>query len=151
MTDVIVEKVAAFILRRQEQHCELLLFRHLDKDAPIQVPGGGIEPGESVETALYREIYEESGLTDLALVRKLGISERCRLKSRVTVRRHCFLLEAPGHTADAWVHTVHGEGNDAGLHFAYFWVRSPIHYSVPDNYSLFLNEIHIPELFEAVR
>jgi len=147
MADVITEKVAGFIVRRHGNQHELLLFRHLDKDAPIQVPGGGIEPGESVEAALYREIHEESGLTNLVLIRKVGISDRCRLKSRVQVRRHFFLLEAPTDIADHWVHTVHGNGNDAGLRFEYFWERSPLNHPLPDNYSLFLNPLYLPELF----
>jgi len=147
MAESILEKVAAFIVRRKAEHFELLLFRHLDKDAPIQVPGGGIEPGETIEAALYREIHEESGLTDLSLVRKVGISERCRLKTRVMVRRHFYLLEAPTTIADRWVHVVHGDGNDAGLRFAYFWERSPHRHALPDNYSLFLNDIYLPELF----
>jgi 8-oxo-dGTP pyrophosphatase MutT (NUDIX family) len=51
----------------------LLVFDHLDVAAAgTQVPGGGIHPGESAEDAVLREVTEESGLDDAAVVRKLG-------------------------------------------------------------------------------
>ena len=70
-------KVGAFILR---DNCrvppELLLFTQPDSnDAPIQIPGGTVEPDEPIETALWREVAEETGLTDLRMVRKVGVSE----------------------------------------------------------------------------
>ncbi len=40
------------------------------------LPKGGIETGESYEHAARREVYEETGLSDLQLVRKLGVLER---------------------------------------------------------------------------
>ncbi len=40
---------------------ELLWCRRIGQDA-WQFPQGGIEPGESPEQALYRELYEEIGL-----------------------------------------------------------------------------------------
>lgn len=145
------ERVGAFIIRKNDRHLyELLLFRHLDfEQVPVQVPGGGIEPGESAEAALYREIYEESGLTELKLLRKLGITERCWLDTGATSRRHYFLLEAPPKTADRWVYVVHGKGSDAGLRFDYFWRRPPIDLTLPDGYRLFLNPQYVPELFSS--
>lgn len=149
-SDGILEKVGAFILRQTEDGYEMLFFRELSArkpDHPVLVPGGGIEPGETEEEALHREIHEESGLLNLPIVRKLGISERCRLKSRKQVRRHFYVLTAPADTPDHWVHVVHGDGEDAGDHFSYFWQRSPKHLPVPDSYSLFLNPLYLPEVF----
>lgn len=145
------ERVGAFILRKTaDQLYELLLFQHPDcKEAPIQVPGGGIEPGESIEAALYREIYEESGLADLTITRKLGISERCWLAEKRISRRHYFLLEVSSFTPDRWEHIVHGHGADAGYRFSYFWHRPAIDFVLMGSARSFLNPHFIPELYDA--
>jgi 8-oxo-dGTP pyrophosphatase MutT (NUDIX family) len=51
----------------------LLVFDHVDVPASgTQVPAGGILPGEVPEAAVLRELYEESGIRDAVVVRKLG-------------------------------------------------------------------------------
>lgn len=149
MKHLISERVGAFIIRRSNQNLyELLLFNHPDcEDAPLQIPGGGIETGESAEDALYREICEESGLTNLLLIRKLGVSERCWLDTGATSRRHYFLLEALNTTPDTWSHIVHGTGLDTGMCFSYFWYRPAPEFTLTGGSKTFLNPHHIPELY----
>lgn len=68
---VSVEKVAAFVTRDREGRVdqrELLVFRHDNPTAGIQVPAGTIEPGESPREAVLREVAEEAGLTELAVI-----------------------------------------------------------------------------------
>lgn len=143
------ERVGAFIIRKNaNSFYELLLFTHHERaEAPIQIPGGGIDPGESAEAALYREIHEESGLTNLTIIRKLGMLERCWLDTRVTTRRHYFLLEAPLNLPDRWEHIVHGNGKDAGYRFSYFWHRPAIDFRLEGGSRLFLCPQFIPELY----
>lgn len=143
------ERVGAFIIRKSASNLyELLLFKHPScQEAPLQLPGGGIEMGESIEAALHREIYEESGLINLPIVRKLGVCERCWLDTRFTARRHYFLLEAPAATPEQWEHTVHGNGKDAGFRFSYFWHRPTIDFILAGGARSFLNSHHIPELY----
>lgn len=143
------ERVGAFIIRRDGSNLyELLLFKHPScEETPLQLPGGGIEAGETIESALHREIHEESGLTNLTLIRKLGVSERCWLDTQFIARRHYFLLEAPATTPERWDHIVHGSGKDAGFCFSYFWHRPTIDFRLVGGARSFLHPYYIPELY----
>lgn len=46
------------------------------------LPKGHVEPGEDTLTAAKREIYEESGVTDLELIEDLGEYQRYRISKR---------------------------------------------------------------------
>ncbi len=51
---------------------DLLVTEQSVPFAEFQLPGGGIDPGESPIQALHREAYEETGWT-IAVERRLGI------------------------------------------------------------------------------
>ena len=96
------------ILHRDGQ----LLLTHQDAPVPeFQLPGGGIEPGESPVTALHREAFEETGwrigrLTRLGAFRRftympeydLWAEKLCHVYLGRPVLRHGPPSE-PGHTA----------------------------------------------------
>lgn len=147
----ISERVGALIIRKNPTGLyELLLFEHPDcEEAPIQIPGGGIEAGESMEAALHREIYEESSLTNLTILRKLGIAERCWLDTKITTRRHCFLLEVSYSTPDHWEHIVDSHDFDAGFCFSYFWHRPTSDTPLLEEWQMFMNSLDIPELYTS--
>lgn len=65
-----IEKVAAFVVRKKNDLPQLLVFSH--PSAGIQIPSGTVEENEGLESALFREVKEETGLTKWKLVRKLG-------------------------------------------------------------------------------
>ncbi|NCO85860.1 MAG: NUDIX hydrolase [Rhodobacterales bacterium] len=54
---------------------DLLLTFQLDPHPEVQLPGGGIDPGESPVRALHREVYEETGW-HIAAPRRLGAFRR---------------------------------------------------------------------------
>ena len=89
-----------------------LLLTHQDAPEPeVQLPGGGVDPGESPVQALIREVYEETGWR-IARTRRLGAYRRftympeydlwaeklCLIYMASPVRRYGPPLE-PGHTA----------------------------------------------------
>ena len=53
----------------------LLLTRQSDPEPELQLPGGGVDPGESPLQALHREVYEETGWI-IAAPRRLGAFRR---------------------------------------------------------------------------
>lgn len=54
---------------------DVLLTRQSQPKDEIQLPGGGIDPGESPVSALYREVFEETGWR-IARPRRLGAFRR---------------------------------------------------------------------------
>lgn len=89
-----------------------LLLTHQDAPEPeIQLPGGGIDPGESPVQALIREVYEETGWR-IARSKRLGAYRRftympeydlwaekiCLIYMAAPVMPYGDPLE-PGHTA----------------------------------------------------
>ena len=71
--EVIRDKVFAYVVHSFCNRQHLLVFRHIDfPEAGIQVPGGTVEPGETLQAAALREAIEESALNDLILVGKIG-------------------------------------------------------------------------------
>ena len=64
---VIRPAVSAFILRR-----EGVLLQKREDNGLWGLPGGGVEPGESVTEAIVREVREETGL-EVEPVRLIGV------------------------------------------------------------------------------
>ena len=90
---------------------DLLLTCKIDDPADIQLPGGGIDPGESPLQALHREVFEETGWR-IGAPRRLGAFRRfvwmpdygiwgeklCHIYTARPVRPHGPPSE-PGHRA----------------------------------------------------
>jgi 8-oxo-dGTP diphosphatase len=49
-----------------------------------EMPGGGVEPGEDLQGAIYREVQEETGLTVINVVTYLGKFEYVTSKKKLT-------------------------------------------------------------------
>jgi 8-oxo-dGTP pyrophosphatase MutT (NUDIX family) len=114
------KRVVAYITRDRNGQRELLVFDHRDHpEAGTQVPAGRLDPGEDLEAGLLREIEEESGLTDVRIVRELPDFES-HYSSRY--ENHAFHVTLEEKAPDEWDHVVVGAGDDAGLVFRYRWV-----------------------------
>lgn len=111
---------------------ELLVTFQRDPFPEFQLPGGGIDAGESPVSALYREVLEETGWT-IARPRRLGAFRRfvfmpeyeiwaekvCMIYVARPVRQIMEPLE-PGHSAH-WISDSLAQellGNPGDQHFA---------------------------------
>lgn len=141
--------VAGFILREKEKsNFELLsLSIQAIPNALWRVPGGGVEKNENLVEALYREIKEETGLTDLVLIRDIGVLHYYKPYIRRIVERHDFLLLAPPDTSDSWHQSVTGEDKDSGMIFEYKWIKANDLINIDGELRSFLTARYIPELF----
>jgi 8-oxo-dGTP pyrophosphatase MutT (NUDIX family) len=113
-------KVLAYITRNN--NTELLVFLHTHyPEAGLQVPAGTVGDNEDLIDALFREINEESGLSQLTLIRQLA-SEPFYAESKAEWQeRNVFHLQAPDNLPESWLHIVSAGDEDKGLHFEYSW------------------------------
>jgi ADP-ribose pyrophosphatase YjhB (NUDIX family) len=81
------------VLRKADQEWLVALVQERDiGDTHHVLPKGGVDPGEEILDAAHREIYEETSLKDLELVRKLAVLERCNFKQTRWQATHYFLF-----------------------------------------------------------
>lgn len=125
-----LHKAYAYVVRERAGRTELLVFRHPDPEAGVQVPKGTIRPHEAPAEALLRELAEESGieLEQLGLVRMLR-ADRWRYMPEAGPPewhiRYFFAVEIDD-LRPRWQHVVTGEGLDQGMVFEFFWVPLPL-------------------------
>jgi 8-oxo-dGTP diphosphatase len=113
-------RVIAYVTRTRDGRKELLVFDHRDHPkAGTQVPAGRLDDGESLEEGLKRELYEESGLERVRVVRELTLPDDLGHGHRY--ENHAFEVEVEGDAPERWEHTVLGDGDDSGLVFVYRW------------------------------
>ena len=132
------EKVVAYITHTDPEsgRLRLLVFTHPDApEAGIQVPAGTMIQGESPDVAVLREAHEETGLTDLEIVRFLGertIDIRPWGKDEFH-HRHFFHLRVRDTPPETWIHhetDPDGLPGHPPIPFAFSWVPFPD--GVPD-------------------
>ncbi|RTD90123.1 NUDIX domain-containing protein [Variovorax atrisoli] len=105
----------------------LLVFRH-PEDGNMQLPKGTIEPGESPETAVRRELLEESGIDYAGELQSLGTLDReCEAGIEGNTHRHpqlwhLFLMRAESPLPESFTHTATGSPEEEGLVFLFSWL-----------------------------
>jgi ADP-ribose pyrophosphatase YjhB (NUDIX family) len=117
-----IPKTYAYITRHTDAGKQVLVFRHRDyPEAGVQVPGGTVDEGESLELAVLREIEEESGLVGLTILRQLESYKAYSQQFEEWQLRHFFELAAPINCPETWSHTVSDGERDKDLVFVYEW------------------------------
>ncbi len=119
------EKVVAYITRKFGARTQLLVFDHDKKhsEAGTQVPAGTVGLNESPEQGLQREVFEETGLTNLTVVSKIDQYTFFRDTHQCFNRRHVYHLESLASLPETWVHRVTGNGIDQDLEFHFRWIE----------------------------
>ena len=100
-----------------ERGGDLLVFEHRDHpEAGTQIPAGGLEPGETPEEGVFREVFEETGLRLTAEPTPVGVHDHLDGLGR-PARTFFFRVPAPPGAPASWEHTVTGNGGDSKLVF----------------------------------
>jgi 8-oxo-dGTP pyrophosphatase MutT (NUDIX family) len=68
---------------------------HVTKKNYHKLPGGGIEEGEDIETALKREAIEEIGC-DISVTDEVGQIDEYRAEHKLLQKNYCFLATVVG-------------------------------------------------------
>ena len=139
------EKIYAYITR--EDH--FLVFEHTRfKEAGIQVPGGSVEEGETLDAAILREAIEETGLQELSIHCCLGMREFDLSKvGGIGIQHHHFFhLSYSGDERLRWRHLEKSpsDGSPAPIELELYWVKFPE--GVPElieGQGVLLNKIHL--------
>ncbi len=97
MTIRTATSAGAIILREVEGKLKIALAQHQRAIKTWVLPKGHVEEGESVEEAALREIFEETGLDNVQLIKHLGTIMRESVKSNGDVEQktiHFYLAYA---------------------------------------------------------
>jgi ADP-ribose pyrophosphatase YjhB (NUDIX family) len=116
------ERVVAYVTRRREERTELLTIDQGDVEAGIQVPAGRVDPGESLEEGLAREVEEETGVTGVRVVGILADADEFEQLFGLGAHRSYALHAEAADDRDEWRHAVGGTGADAGFTYHCRWV-----------------------------
>lgn len=96
-----LHKVTALITRDTPRGRDLLVFLRRD-DGMTQLPAGTVEDGEAPDDAILRETAEETGLTAVRVICKLGtFSQPLDPDARLALDTH-LLCSAPGESSGAF-------------------------------------------------
>lgn len=111
--------VGAMILNPQNQ---IFVARRMDKASGLQMPQGGTEVNEKLETTLYRELKEEIGTDTFKIVRKLDfplyydfpltLANKLYNGEYLGQSIHWFVVKFEGDDKDIDLETAHREFSD---------------------------------------
>lgn len=123
MESRVKHKALCYVVR----HCRLLVFRHLGQpwdESGLQVPAGTIKRAEDPEAAALREAREETGLSALHVVRKLGEADYDMSPHRREIHhRHFFELSVGTTPPERWTSQEDDPDDGSGPKaFECYWI-----------------------------
>ena len=122
MHNPVIEKVLIYAIACRG----LLVFDEPDfPDCPVQVPGGTVDVGETLDAAARREFKEETGLRTQPTFQHLITLDHCfkRNGAIFTHRRSYFSVALPDDLPETWCNheaTPHDGGTP--ILFRFFWL-----------------------------
>jgi 8-oxo-dGTP pyrophosphatase MutT (NUDIX family) len=115
-------KVTAYIMRGDGEEKKMLVFAEQGfEHLGFQVPGGTVEPGESLLDAVVREVMEEAGLAARP-VRLLGDHSYFSEAHGQHMTRYYYEMESDC-PEERFTHVVQSGDEDNGWIYHYEWVR----------------------------
>ena len=105
---------------------KMLVFRHTDfsyEEVGIQVPAGSIKENEKPEEAAFRELCEETGLSNFKIIKSLGVDIYDMTPYRFEIQeRHFFLAEPISKLPERWNSEELHDGEGKPTRFECFWI-----------------------------
>jgi 8-oxo-dGTP pyrophosphatase MutT (NUDIX family) len=132
-----VPKACAYITRVDTG--ELLVFDGPDH-RHWQIPKGTIESGETPIEAVRREVFEETGLTNIDVLGRIQTDVWDRRPEEKRYVRYFFHAKTTDQREE-WVHTVSGDTDERGKEFRCRWVSDPAVRSFALDLDDYLHEI----------
>lgn len=118
----VLEKAYGYITREHAGCLQVLVFEQNIEGAGIQIPKGTIEKDETPLEAIAREMFEETGLTDL-VVQDLIAQDYFEHYSGALHKRYFYHLTTQ-EQRDSWQHHPTGI-NESNLQFSFYWINDP--------------------------
>lgn len=69
---------------------------HVTKKGYYKLPGGGVDPGETLEQTLFRELREEAGASNIEIISDIGTIIEYREAWEKIGTYYCYLVKVTG-------------------------------------------------------
>jgi 8-oxo-dGTP pyrophosphatase MutT (NUDIX family) len=134
-------RVLAYVTREGGDGHELLVFDHRDyPEAGTQAPAGGVDDGESLDAAVFREVLEETGLRCELIGAYLGACREYAPDVGRMQETHFFHLLAPDETEETWPWVEHSSSG-VDLVFVNRWEPLPLQLTLAGGQGRFLETL----------
>ena len=120
----------------------VLAFKH--PDSSFQLPKGTVEDEESIEEAVSRELWEESGISTSKIICKIGEMDWYVEAGTTTYtvgehqQWHIYLMDPGTALPETWEHAAIGSDVEEGQIFKYFWQSLD---NIPDDFHPVYREV----------